>query len=128
MKAASEVFLILDALDECEIRDELLECLSEIAKWKEENLHLLVTSRKEPDIDERLSDLIADNKIISIQSSLVKNDICAYVRDRLQTDRKLKRWRNDMDIQREIEATLMGKANGMYDPIHCKPREHFPRN
>ena len=120
IEASGETFVILDALDECENRDELLDFFWNTGTWKLNKLHLLLTGRKEPDIDECLSDFITDDKIISIQSVLVSSDICAFVRDSLQNDRKLRRWQKDLDIQREIETTLMDKADGMYDAIYLK--------
>ena len=117
VEASGETFVILDALDECENRDELLDSFSNIGTWKINNLHLLVTSRKESDIDECVSGFVADDRKISIQSELVSSDIRAFVRDSLQTNRKLRRWQKDLDIQQDIEATLTDKADGMYDAI-----------
>jgi hypothetical protein len=108
-----ETFVILDALDECNHRNELLEDIEKIKGWKKEKLHILVTSRKEPDIEEHLTPLVCDKGIICIQSALVDNDIRLYVRARLQNDSRLKRWHKMPEIQLEIERTLMEKANGM---------------
>jgi hypothetical protein len=106
-----EVFIILDALDECNNRQELLADIREMVGWKIEKLHILVTSREEKDIEEWLEPLI-DYKIC-IQSVLVTDDIRAYVRERIHTDQRLKRWRKKPEVQQEIETTLMSKADGM---------------
>jgi hypothetical protein len=50
IQAFDETFIILDALDECKGRQELLENIDEIGKWKTEKLHILCTSRREKDI------------------------------------------------------------------------------
>jgi hypothetical protein len=105
-----KVFLILDALDECAERLDLLSVLKQIVSWKS-GICILVTSRKEADIGENL-DLIGPKKIC-IQSNLVDNDIRAYVRERLNNDWKLRRWKKHPVIQDEIEKTLMEKAGGM---------------
>jgi hypothetical protein len=42
----NETFIILDALDECKERQELLEVIEEIAGWKIGKLHVLTTSRR----------------------------------------------------------------------------------
>jgi len=118
VETASEVFMILDTLDECEERHELLDSILKIGAWDCKKLHLLLTSRKERDIDDWLKDLIDDENTIPIQTVLVNSDICAYIRDRLRTDRKLKRWQKDRKLQQEIEATLMKKAHGMYDVLY----------
>lgn len=105
-----KVFLILDALDECTERLELLSMLQQIASWKS-GISILVTSRIEADIGENL-DAIGTKKIC-IQNNLVDNDIRAYVRERLSNDWKLRRWKKHPAIQNEIENDLMEKAGGM---------------
>jgi hypothetical protein len=99
-------FIILDALDECTEREELLGL---IVNWKLEKLHILVTSRRENDIEDTLTPLITGQ--ICIQSALINADIHVHIRERLQNDRKLRKLPKDMQI--EIEKTLMDGANGM---------------
>ena len=108
-----ETFVILDALDECKERQNLLEDIDEMVGWKMEKLHILVTSRRENDIKESLEPLINDENVICIQSKLVTDDIRAYIHERLLTDRRLRRWQKKPEVQREIETTLTGKADGM---------------
>lgn len=113
MTSLENIYIILDALDECDDRHELLMNLEQIVSWEDVNLHVLVTSRREIDIDEALTPLSNSRNRISIQSTLVNDDIRIYVQDRLQVDRKLKRWQKDLNMQREIENTLMSKVDGM---------------
>ena len=108
-----EVFIILDALDECmkrELREVLLENIMEIAGWKLGKLHILATSRSEIDIEEHLSHFVNDQEKVRIQSARINDDIRAYIREKLQNDHRLKRWKQASD---EIEMTLMSKANEM---------------
>ena len=109
----NEIFLILDALDECKERQELLEDINRITRWKIGKSHILATSRREKDIEESLGSLVNDHKRVCIQSALVNDDIRTYVQKRLQSDQNLKRWRNKPEVQQEIETKLMGKADGM---------------
>ena len=109
------IYIVLDALDECEDREKLLEDIETITGWELENLHILVTSRREKDIEESLDSLVDGTKKICIQSALVNDDIRTYVHKRLRTDQKLKRWQNRSEVQQEIETVLMSKADGMYD-------------
>ena len=106
-------YIILDALDECGERDELLNHFEQIVSWEDANLHFLATSRREQDIEQALTPTTNPRNRISIQSELVNADIRTYVHDRLQIDRKLKRWQKDSKVQMEIEDTLMTKAHGM---------------
>ena len=50
----------------------------------------MITSRREKDIEEQLGSIANYN--INIQSAIVDEDIRIYVRDRLATDGKLKKW------------------------------------
>ncbi len=108
----SVLFVLLDALDECNNREDLLQVLKEFVGWGLENLHIIVTSRKEKDIEELFKDLV-DARSICIQTAPVDKDIRTYVRHRLQADRSFKMWRKKPEVQKEIETTLMGKAQGM---------------
>ena len=109
VQAFDERFIILDALDECQERQELLEDIEKIVDWKLEKLHILATSRREKYIEETLEPLIT--RQICIQSALVNADIHLHLRERLQNDPKLRKWPEKVHM--EIEATLMDGAHGM---------------
>lgn len=111
---SDEIYVILDALDECSDREELINKIMEIQEWGFPYLHMLLTSRRLPDIEEMLDEiLINPQDKICIQSALVDADIAIYVHKRLKDDRKLQRWRNKPDVQEEIKLRLMEKADGM---------------
>jgi hypothetical protein len=101
-------YIILDALDECPERDELLDLLKEVAEWKLDQLHVLVTSRQLPEINEVLD--FAAARRVALQSQLVDPVIETYVRARLRTDKALK-WPSD--VQGNIEKCLTKGAGGM---------------
>ena len=113
MASLGDIYIIIDALDECTERKQLLENLEQIASWEEVSLHMLTTSRRETDIEETLTLLSDECNRISIQGALVNADIRTYTHDRLQNDRKLRRWLKHPMVQREIEDTLVEKAAGM---------------
>ncbi|KAL9134056.1 MAG: hypothetical protein Q9175_004768 [Cornicularia normoerica] len=115
-----DIYIILDALDECAERDELLTDLEEIVSWEDANLHVLTTSRRKKDIEEALTLLSDERNRIGIQSALVNADIRTYTHDRLQIDRKLRRWLKRPEVQLEIEDTLMKKADGMFRWAACQ--------
>jgi len=104
-----QTFIILDALDECKEREELLGLIENIVNWKLEKLHILATSRRERDIEEALEPLITGQTCI--QSAFVNADIHTHLCERLQNDPKLGKW--DDDVQMEIKKTLMDGAHGM---------------
>ena len=118
IEQVKEVWIVLDALDECRTRtgpptEGLLSWIRDLLESEQRNVHLLVTSRPEQDITLRLSGLTHNDDIVPIQSDLISDDIRAYIRKRVTQDEGLERWRSQPDVQNEIEITLMEKANGM---------------
>jgi len=117
-------YIVLDALDECLSRDELMALIQEMVDWRLESLHLLATSRKEKDIEDTLEPLVTGE--VCIQSALVDADIQIYIRGQLQHDPKLKNW--SLSAQAEIEQALMKGANGMfvaYPPLFQGRADNF---
>jgi ankyrin repeat domain-containing protein 50 len=113
VKDLEDVFIVIDALDEhAKIgeRGELLTLVEDIHAWSLSELHLLVTSRPEPDIKALLMPLV-ESQAISIQGSQVELDINQHIRSQLSTDPKLKKWPNEVKV--EIESALTARANGM---------------
>ena len=107
-----EVFLALDALDECSESESAhcnmldgLERLSESAS----NLKIVATSRKLRDINDCMDSLGAD--VIPVNTRKVDADIGRYVGNELSRDRKLGRL--DGDIKTLIMETFAQKADGM---------------
>lgn len=113
MAELEEIYVVIDALDECLERQELLATIQDLTSWKDANLHVLTTSRREKDIEESMESLNVNHGRICIGRMLVSNDIRAYVRGRLQHDPSLERWQKQPKVQQEIEDTLMEKADGM---------------
>ena len=101
-------YIILDALDECQSaeRKRLSALISRITKLG--NLHLLVTSRKEQDIEEWLGPIVT--RQIDLTDT-INTDIEQYIQGTLQNDPKWKYW-NDWEGGM-IETTLKKGANGM---------------
>jgi hypothetical protein len=109
LRGFDQTFIILDALDECKEREELLGLVERIVNWKLEMLRFLATSRKEHNIEDALTPLITGE--ICINSAFVDADIYIYICERLQNDLRLRKWLEN--VQMEIEKSLMGGANGI---------------
>ncbi|KAI7191295.1 hypothetical protein KC363_g3950 [Hortaea werneckii] len=107
-------FVVLDALDECNDRDRLFEILEGVHSWGNKSLHMLVTSRKEVEIEDTLEDLVLSANRTCLESHLVDEDIRTYVHERLTEDKSFRRWQRDPEIQEEIEQTLGKQACGMF--------------
>ncbi|KAI0453832.1 hypothetical protein F5B21DRAFT_525469 [Xylaria acuta] len=114
----SQVFIFLDALNECEDREDLIDSIGEITRWNLQTLHILATSRMEREIADGLS--VTEEQKLYIQSDLIEEDIRAYIYARLQTDKKLRRWQKDKQDQEVIVGTLMEKSDGMFRWAACQ--------
>lgn len=108
-------YIVLDALDECTDREDLLTFLCDSVNSKLTGLCVMATSRREKDIEEHLRPIANYN--IDIQSAVVDKDIEVYVRDRLAIDPKLRKW--PKSVQGEITSVMMEKAKGMYVHVCC---------
>lgn len=104
----SKIFLLIDALDECSSRDEVLHFLMDLTKSKQ-NINVLVTGRDEPNIREELTSVTR----LEIETRLhdVESDIQRYIDHRLQSDRKL-HWLS-ASVKSEIGYALRTDSGGM---------------
>jgi hypothetical protein len=108
-----DVYIVLDAIDECQDLQSLFDVFEEFEKWTEGHIHLIFTSRELKDIKEFVEDMSMKIFLVRLSAEVVKQDIRMYIRDRLRTDRNLKRWRNHPKVQEEIEQSLVEKSDGM---------------
>ena len=111
------VYLIIDALDECpdtsglpSPREQVLDLLNTLVELSSPNLRLCVTSRPEIDIRRALEPLTS-LRVSLHEESGQRQDIIDYVMSVVQSDLKMRRWR-DEDKNLVIE-TLSGRADGM---------------
>lgn len=112
------VYLVIDALDECPMADQererLLAWLQRIHRWREPDLHLLVTSRKEGDIRDELGPLLdaegAVETYLEEQKDSVNRDIKLYI-DEKMVKSKFNKWPEE--IKSLMRETLIGKADAM---------------
>ncbi|KAI5357718.1 Putative NACHT nucleoside triphosphatase, heterokaryon incompatibility [Septoria linicola] len=122
IKQFDEVFLLLDALDECaednEERRNLLDFLDRLAQANS-NLKIFATSRLSMDIKASMEVLGAAPFHVDVHA--VNADIRDYVKNELSRDRKL----NGLDdrMKAMIRDTLAQKAEGMFRWAICQLQE-----
>jgi hypothetical protein len=114
MREFTHVYLVLDALDECTQRPELIIVLQTVTRWKLENMHLLMTSRKEQDIKTSLESFVKEEDTICLQRDVVDKDVQRYVQQRLSDNKSLAKWNKDAAVRQEIEDALICGTRGMY--------------
>jgi hypothetical protein len=104
------LILVIDALDECP-EDERKLFFKHLFKYPlPERLRIVLTSRKETDIENSLKDTASH--IIAIQSSVVDADVRTYVNNAIVGDSTLKKWKSD--ILQEISDGIVHGSQGMY--------------
>jgi hypothetical protein len=108
-------YIILDALDECTSRKQLMGIVKKLSTSQILGLHLLCISRREGDIETSLGHILDPKRIQSIQTDAVNHDIQSYVCQRLSNDISLQKWGDDAVIRQEIENTLIAGAHGIYN-------------
>ncbi|KAI9695125.1 MAG: hypothetical protein M1820_008893 [Bogoriella megaspora] len=116
------VYIVIDALDECfnppyPDYKEHWDWLQQITELKIDKLHILVLSRKEPELKQVLN-TAASLPPISVVDGDINHDISLYVYGQLHRDRKLKAL--DDSKKRLIADTLLRKANGMFRWVFCQ--------
>ena len=111
------IYIIVDGLDECpnlsgtpSAREVVLELIEELVDLKLPNLHLCVASRPEMDIRVVLEPLTS-LKISLHDESGQKEDIIAYIKSVVHSDRSMRRWKEE-DRQLVVD-TLSERADGM---------------
>ena len=87
VKSFDATYVIIDALDECCERRKTLDWIQSITRSIPGKLHLMVSSRPEPEIDRHLS-RIATLHEIDIAREKIQADICRYLDARLAKDDK----------------------------------------
>ena len=107
-KRLPRLYILVDALDECNDRTELLRFLKRILESKV-GLNLLITSRKEHEFYVALKDGV--DCTVSIQDERVDADICLHVKSCLASDPKLSLWNPEM--KEKILTSLTSRAHGM---------------
>jgi len=96
-------------LDESSDCGEILQLIHTIEDWDIQRLHLAVTSRQLPEIEESLSELVTEK--ICLHDSKLNDDIIIYVADKLQNDKTLAKWPPEVRLQ--IQNKLLNEEGGM---------------
>ena len=106
----SRTFLMIDALDECPTEERKLFFETFVQGSLPSNLNLLITSRKEPDINAVLSPSFS--RTICIENAVIDADVKVYVGKAIIRDAKLSRWKPT--IREEILNAVVEGSHGMY--------------
>lgn len=110
------VFIVVDALDESQPRENLLKVIEDLmSDHRFNNVQLLVTSREYKDIENTVA-TISDR--ISMSNPLVEADIKLYVEVRTKAEPRFQTW--PQTLQEEVERSLSKGAKGMFRWAVCQ--------
>ena len=116
----AHAYIVIDALDECTDREKTLNWAQKLitdAKRKAANLHIVITSRQERDIDEIFAALDPDSMDVGKANT---EDIAKYLK--LHMESKFAKY--DENIQAKIKAEMEEHAEGSYVYLML-PYVHF---
>ncbi|KAF7970481.1 hypothetical protein HWV62_23841 [Athelia sp. TMB] len=103
-------YLVIDSLDECIEKADLLRWIQNVTSVTSGKLHLMLTSRPEPDIEHGLT-TVCNLQKVQIRDEYMTDDISAYLDARLQSAGMAK-WREPE--KRKIKQTLLDGSGGMF--------------
>ena len=105
------LYFVVDALDECIERNEIIDLIILLKSWGSANIHILVSSRQEPEIKEGL--LGAQPLEIDITQKMIHRDVELFIDERISRSQRLDRWCKKADVNQKLRSTLLRGANGM---------------
>ncbi|KAJ7112578.1 hypothetical protein C8R44DRAFT_882341 [Mycena epipterygia] len=106
-------YIVLDALDECNEHDLLLQLISLLRGWSSKTpLHLLFTSQTR----EMFTASFEGVEHVSLELETTQEDIASFVTSELESNPNLKHWaRHTVEITRKV----VEKSNGMFRLAAC---------
>ena len=110
----SHAFIVIDGLDECigPERTNVLKFLAEIQSWNLQPLHILVASRLEQEIKEKMESLpCACHVDLHGATSRIDQDIHRFLIAQLENDPHLNKWEAKEKVS--IRNALVARADGM---------------
>ncbi|EXL40447.1 hypothetical protein FOCG_17068 [Fusarium oxysporum f. sp. radicis-lycopersici 26381] len=117
IQPAGKVFIIIDALDECTAREELLQWLKHLASRKAQ---LIVTGRPEVEFQSAIPQSFNQRNCVQLDKNVINGDIRSYVEAALEqkpdfVDKKL-----SPSILKEIRDKIGYGADGMFRWAACQ--------
>ncbi|KAF7972857.1 hypothetical protein HWV62_16892 [Athelia sp. TMB] len=113
-------YIIIDSLDECAEKADLLRWIESMTSQNPRNLHLMLTSRPEADIEQGLASL-RHLKKVTVGDGSTEDDIAAYLDARLKAP-DMNKW--DQAEKQMIKASLFRWVGLQVDAISkCRSKQ-----
>ncbi|KAF8850847.1 hypothetical protein BDZ45DRAFT_538316, partial [Acephala macrosclerotiorum] len=112
----SQVYIVVDALDECMEVPNILDSLSQILAQHNRRLHLLVCSRWQMGIMKTLSQMPIET--IAFRKPDLDSDLRAFIQHQLENRPSLSQ--RPSAVKEEITKVLLERADGMFRWVACQ--------
>lgn len=109
LESFQEVFVVIDAFDECEQSEDVLRWFQKLLGVKDVTLHLLVSSRQDHRFRGVLEAPTTSN--LAIDEHTFEKDIQLHVQEQLSTHSRMMRW--SPSVHRNIEQSILANAGGL---------------
>lgn len=109
----AEVTIIVDTLDECDSPDNIVSWLEDLLHGDRNNLHLLVTSRKQGALDKAIDKWHKRDQLHAVQNHEINKDIANYIHARLFGSKEFGKWSSQEGLRELVEKKVLQRANGM---------------
>ncbi|KAF4345896.1 hypothetical protein FBEOM_144 [Fusarium beomiforme] len=117
IQIAGKVFIIIDALDECAAREELLQWLKHLASRKAQ---LIVTGRPELEFQSVISQSFDKRNCVQLDKNVIYADIRSYVEATLEPKPDFADKRLYPSLLEEIRDKIRDGADGMFGWAACQ--------
>jgi ankyrin repeat protein len=114
LELSGDAYIIVDALDECVpqgLRSRVIKFLGWLSCADRGNTRILVTSRREPDIEEAIKALTMTKHTVPLHVEEINRDIKKHLENHLQMD-TFKRWSGS--LKSEVMDYLTKHAEGVF--------------
>ncbi|KAK1450831.1 hypothetical protein CMEL01_16782 [Colletotrichum melonis] len=121
IQVSGKLYIVLDALDECDKRKELLEWMRDFISCPDlAHVQLIVTGRPEEEFKADVARWIGETNCIPLDKASVSADIWSYIGARLKQSKGFSKWTSTPAILRNIQDEVGGKADGMFRWAACQ--------
>ena len=111
--SSQSIFVIIDALNECEDRKLFLEELRNYTRANPASTaKLIISCRVEPVIFEQLSDTDTQPNLLPVQREDTADDMLLYITTQISADRKMRAW--PRPLKELVQNKLLARADGMF--------------
>ncbi|OLN86260.1 Ankyrin repeat domain-containing protein 50-like protein 2 [Colletotrichum chlorophyti] len=119
LRVSGKLCILLDALDECAQRAELLRWMESFTSNSTfAHIQLLATGRPEEEFVRGFRDWISEQNCIVLDKEAINADIQAYIGARLER-KEFSKWTSSSVLQK-IKEEVGGKADGMFRWAACQ--------